>query len=337
MRPFTFLIVVAALAGASAQTKIPPEQDYLFVLGDMAGAFQTALGEAAAGGLEPVLAAGQGVLLIRTATAGTWTYQPILSNISSFEKELNAAGAQGFAALPSTLTKAGGHPFVIMRRAPNEADPRAYRVLERDDAFESNMAALVSKGFTTIGVFAHLSGMAAQLGRPGRLYAVLQAGVSQPVAASQFRVVSTIRTSTMEKEINEAAAEGYRVLGSALMNVLLIKGGEASAQYSYRLIGTSRGSTLAKEIQQAGQDGYRLMPSTIMGNPSARAETVLLMERAVISKAYDYDFVDAKSQTAALELATQKNNGLSPVAIMSPVAVGFGINGPYHIVVEKER
>ena len=121
------------------------------------------------------------------------------------------------------------------------------------------------------------------------------------------------------------------------MNVLLIKGGEASAQYSYRLIGTSRGSTLAKEIQQAGQDGYRLMPSTIMGNPSARAETVLLMERAVISKAYDYDFVDAKSQTAALELATQKNNGLSPVAIMSPVAVGFGINGPYHIVVEKER
>ena len=329
--------VIAVFASVSAQTKIPPEQDFLFVVGDKASAFQTALGEAAAGGLEAVLAAGQGLLMTRSATASTWTYKPILSNISSFENELNAAGAQGFAALPSTLTKAGDQPFVIMRRAPNDADPRAYRVLERDDAFENKIADLASKGFSTIGVFAHLSGMAARLGRPGRLYAVLQAGGGQPVAASQFRVVSTMRTSTMEKEINEAAAEEYRVLGSALMNVFLMNGGDGSAKYSYRLIGATRGSTLAKEIQQAGEDGYRLMPSTIMGNPSARAETVLLMERASASKSYDYDFVDPKSKTAALELAIQRKNGLSPVAILSPVAVGFGINGPYSIVFEKER
>jgi hypothetical protein len=339
MRRFTLaaLFVAAVCAGASAQTKIPPEQDYLFVLADKASAFQTALGEGAASGLEAVLAAGQGVLMARTPTASTWTQNPILSNISSFEKELNAAGARGFAALPSTLTKAGDQLFVIMRRAPNDANPRAYQVLERDDAFEKNMADLGSKGYSTIGVFAHLSGMAARLGRPGRLYAVLQAEAGQPVAAAQFRVVSTMRTSTLEKEINEAAAGGYRVLGSALMNVLLMKGGDGSARYSYRLIGATNGRTLAKEIRQAGQEGYRLMPSTIMGNPGTRAETVLLMERASASKSYDYDFVDANSKTAALELAILKKNGLDPVAILSPVAIGFGIEGPYNVVFEKER
>src|SRR5262245_44098079 len=83
-----------------------------------------------------------------------------------------------------------------------------------------------------------------------------------------YRILATQKTSTMEKELNEAAAAGYRfskVMGGQTANggkevvVAMIKdAGEVAlvGTRHYRLLATNRTSTMQKELQQAADEGY---------------------------------------------------------------------------------
>ena len=87
----------------------------------------------------------------------------------------------------------------------------------------------------------------------------------------QYKLLATTKTSTMQKEIDQAAQAGYRILVGAPtsgteMAVFLSKDGTVADPYRYKLLATTRTSTMQKELNEAADGGYRLLPSTMIAN-----------------------------------------------------------------------
>src|SRR2546423_6655075 len=75
-----------------------------------------------------------------------------------------------------------------------------------------------------------------------------------------YRILATSKTSTMEKELNEAAADGYRfakAMGGKSANggqeviVAMVKESAVSGTgaFKYKLLATNKTSTMQKEMQ----------------------------------------------------------------------------------------
>jgi hypothetical protein len=89
----------------------------------------------------------------------------------------------------------------------------------------------------------------------------------------QYKLLATARTSTMQKEIQDAANQGYEYRAQTVYEtafggreVVIILERDSSLrerQASYRLLATARTSTMQKELQEAGKEGYALLGLTI--------------------------------------------------------------------------
>ncbi len=154
----------------------------------------------------------------------------------------------------------------------------------------------------------------------------------------RFRLLATTRTSTMEKEVNEAAAEGYRVLvGSPTsgteMAVFMERVATAAAPYKYRLLATTRTSTMQKELNEAADSGYRLVPSTMVAKKSVFTggeEIVLLTELSPTArKRYEYKLM-ATIRTSTLQ------KEVSEAQAAGFVVVGMVSRGEHMVIMERE-
>lgn len=105
-----------------------------------------------------------------------------------------------------------------------------------------------------------------------------------------YRVLATKRTSTMEKEMNEAADAGYvfagvmggeTAMGGDEVVVVMMKNpqGETQGRRKYKLLATSRTSTMQKEMQQAGDEGFEYRGQTVFKSAFGGREVVVIMER----------------------------------------------------------
>src|SRR5262245_45485184 len=94
-----------------------------------------------------------------------------------------------------------------------------------------------------------------------------------------YLLLATGRTSTMQQELDQAAAQGYRVaLGSRAAGGeigILLEKGKVDQLYRYRLLATSRTSTMQKELSLAAAEGFRILPRTLMGG----GEIIVILER----------------------------------------------------------
>ncbi|MDT5294300.1 MAG: hypothetical protein QOJ76_1180 [Acidobacteriota bacterium] len=111
----------------------------------------------------------------------------------------------------------------------------------------------------------------------------------------RYLLLSTMKTSTMQKELDEAASLGFRVImgsptSTSEMAVLTERVAEPSAPYRYKLLATTKIATMRKELNEAAQDGYRLLPRTMISKDSfLTVEVVMLLEKAPNSdKRYEY-------------------------------------------------
>ena len=109
------------------------------------------------------------------------------------------------------------------------------------------------------------------------------AGAAEPTY--DYRVLATSRTSTMEKELNEAAADGFRfsrVMGGRATNggqVLIAMVREAGvAGRKYRLLATSRTSTMEREMQALADAGYGYVDHTVFESVGGGKEVAVIME-----------------------------------------------------------
>ncbi len=89
-------------------------------------------------------------------------------------------------------------------------------------------------------------------------------------ADQSYLVLSTKRIQTMEKELDEVAAKGFRVLYGAPtqqfdMSILLERVPDpVSEPYRYKVLATSRLKTMEKELNDLAKQGYQLLPRTII-------------------------------------------------------------------------
>lgn len=119
-----------------------------------------------------------------------------------------------------------------------------------------------------------------------------------------YLVLSTKRIQTMEKELDEAAAKGFRVMfgGPTMawdMALLLKRTPETvAAPYSYKVLATSRMKTMEKEVNEIAGKGYRLLSRTIIFKQGFfTGELLMIMEHEPqSSKSYEYKLLAASKE-----------------------------------------
>jgi hypothetical protein len=111
---------------------------------------------------------------------------------------------------------------------------------------------------------------------------------AQP-AGFEYRVLATSKTSTMEKEINEAAVAGFRFHsvmggetsfgGSEAVVVMYKRTGEQTLNHNiYKLLATSKTSTMQKEMQELGDEGFEYRGQTVFASSFGGQEVVVILE-----------------------------------------------------------
>ena len=134
-----------------------------------------------------------------------------------------------------------------------------------------------------------------------------------PTAAQptyDYRVLATSKTSTLEKEMNEAANAGFRfsfvmggetAIGGSEGVAILTKTGQGG-KYAYKLLATSKTSTMQKELQEASDAGFEYRGQTVFKSTFGGDEVVCILEREKegTPRKYDYKLV-ATTKTSTLE------------------------------------
>jgi len=104
-----------------------------------------------------------------------------------------------------------------------------------------------------------------------------------------YKLLATSKTSTMEKELQQAADAGFEYRGQTVFKstfggeevvCILERDKDASAERSqYKLVATSRTSTLQKELLEAGRVGYQVLGMTVGKTAMGGNELVAILRR----------------------------------------------------------
>jgi hypothetical protein len=129
-------------------------------------------------------------------------------------------------------------------------------------------------------------------------------------AQIDYRVLASAKTSTMEKEMNDAGAMGYKFMavmggntagGGNEVVVLMQKGGDVAGKFRYRLLATSKTSTMEKEMNDAALDGYDYLGQTVFKSAFGGDEVASIVERAAApASEFVYKLI-ATSKTSTLQ------------------------------------
>src|SRR5512146_3561096 len=84
----------------------------------------------------------------------------------------------------------------------------------------------------------------------------------------KYLLLATSKTSTMQKELDNAADKGFRrAMGSGLESaevaMMMERIPEGSEKYAYRLIATTRTGSMDKEINALAKEGFRVHSRTL--------------------------------------------------------------------------
>jgi len=118
-------------------------------------------------------------------------------------------------------------------------------------------------------------------------------GRAGAAATIEYKLLATNKTSTMQKELNQAGAQGFTYVGQTIYDsafggrevvVILESSDQRKMAYEYRLQATSRTSTMEKELNTAGRDGFQFCGITVAETAFGGKEGVSILRRAVEQK-----------------------------------------------------
>jgi hypothetical protein len=155
---------------------------------------------------------------------------------------------------------------------------------------------------------------------PALLFAfALSLAAAAQASTGEYRLLATSRTTTMEKELNAAASDGYRLEGTMGGDtrgevITVMRKAQGGSKYHYKLLATSRTGTMQKELQDAANEGYDYRGYT------ARGEVLVILERDVTKPArknYDYKLLaTSRTSTMQKELDDAVEAGFEFVAVI---------------------
>lgn len=139
--------------------------------------------------------------------------------------------------------------------------------------------------------------------------------LAQKPGTVEYRVLATNKTSTMQKEMQEAAAVGFRfgdvmggdtAFGGSEVVVIMHKG-VGPGRFDYRLLATNKTSTMQKEMQEAGDAGFEYRGQTVFKSAFGGREVVAILEKSMdVTRIFKYEYrllATKKTSTLQKELA----------------------------------
>lgn len=153
-----------------------------------------------------------------------------------------------------------------------------------------------------------------------------QAGVAQTTSGIEYRVLATSKTSSMEKELNEAAEAGFRfqtvmggetAVGGKEAVAVMSRTGESKGRFGYKLLATSKTSTMEKELQEAADAGFEYLDQTVFKSVFGGEEVICILERDK----------DGDSQRSQYKLVSTTKTSTLQKELLEAGAAGYQIMG----------
>jgi hypothetical protein len=159
-----------------------------------------------------------------------------------------------------------------------------------------------------------------------------------------YKVLATNKTSTMQKEMQEAGNAGYRfvavmggetAVGGKEVVVLMEKSDDHPGPYSYRLLATNKTSTLQDELQESGDAGYGVVGQTVFESLFGGKETAAILEKGgAAAERFEYKLLaTSKTSTMEKELRDLAEGGYQAIGL----TVGKTAMGGSELVVISRR
>jgi len=151
------------------------------------------------------------------------------------------------------------------------------------------------------------------------VFAVPTTALSQSSSAYDYRVLATNKTSSMQKEMSDAADAGYRmekVMGGSSMfggsEVVVImskmKSDAPKPRYAYKLLATKKTETMQGELQEVGKEGFDYKDQTVFNSTFGGDEVVVILDLDRDAKAkvrFEYKLL-ATNKTTTMQKELQE-------------------------------
>lgn len=139
--------------------------------------------------------------------------------------------------------------------------------------------------------FAFSSVMGGQTGIGGKEVIVVmtkQVGAEAP-ANKKYKLLATSRTSTMQKELQQAGDEGFDYCGQTVFQstfggkevsvILESDPSTAKRRIEFKLLATTRTSTMEKELREAGEAGFEFLDVMVGSTAMGGKEVISILRR----------------------------------------------------------
>ena len=159
----------------------------------------------------------------------------------------------------------------------------------RTSTMETEMQEAADEGY----VFAGVMGGETSFGG-NEVVVVMERSETAPNARYDYRLLATTKTSTMQKEMQDAGDAGYIYKGQTVFGTTF--GGDEAVvilerdndqmdvtSYEYRLLATKRTSTMQEELSEAGLAGFEFIGVTVSSTTFGGDEVVAILKRPVSS------------------------------------------------------
>ena len=169
---------------------------------------------------------------------------------------------------------------------------------------------------------------------------------ADPVGRTDYQILATNRTATMEDELNRAAARGYR-FSAVHGGETAFGGGELVVaierdlnetpwpRFDYRVLATNRTSTMEGELNHAASFGFRAVGQAVLETEFGGHEVVVIIERDLNDSAqFEYALLaTTRTSTMQRELADAGRRGFR----IRGLSVGVTSFGGQELVAVVER
>ena len=171
-----------------------------------------------------------------------------------------------------------GLPQTVLSASPHFE----YRVLatKRTGTMQKELNEAADGGFRFMGV---MKGGTAFGGSEVVSILVRDTATSKP--RYEYKLLATKKTSTMQKELQEAGDAGFeyrdQTIGGEVMIVMERDRDAPLVRYEYRLLATKKTSTMQKELQEVGDQGFEFVGVTVSDTMFGGDEVVSITRRKV--------------------------------------------------------
>ena len=177
--------------------------------------------------------------------------------------------------------------LLLPASAASQAE-RTYKVLatSKTSTMQKEMKDAGQLGFRFVAV------MGGETAVGGSEVVVLMEKAANDQTKYDYQLLATSRTSTLQKELQASANEGWEAVGQTVFASLF--GGDetvgilerstetpSTIKYDYKLIATSKTSTLEREVQRAAEQGYQAVAMTV-GKTALGGPEIVVITRKIV-------------------------------------------------------